>query len=258
MSAISKFHPLSLLAFLFVVSSCTFISGQGQIIDKQIDVGQFSSIEVHGSFEVELNQAAVQNVVAHGHENIIEKLNAEVSDNVLHLSLESGNYMDYELAIKVDVPTIENIVLSGSGDINIGTFVGLENVKIDLDGSGDIRSKGPMEVAHQATISLEGSGDIDLKLKAQNTIADLDGSGNIDLEGKTADLTVSLDGSGDIKTYKLMALNCKASIGGSGDVKVFASEKLDASIDGSGDIRYKGDPKVKADIDGSGSIEAVK
>ncbi|MDP6908661.1 MAG: head GIN domain-containing protein [Flavobacteriales bacterium] len=256
MSKHTIFKPVfNLIAILFL-ASCEFVTGQGPIVTKQMKVQSFDAIELDGSFNVELNQGTVQKVVAEGQENIIEKLVLEVQDDVLHLRLKPGNYRNFKLTVKITVPTIEGMNLSGSGDISIGTFVELEKLEVELDGSGDIRTEGAMEVLNNVEIDLDGSGDIKLKLKAVKVEADLDGSGIIILEGKTDKLEVSLDGSGDINTYDLKASKSEASIGGSGDIRVYASDKLDASISGSGDIRYKGNPEVESEVDGSGTVKA--
>ena len=248
----------SAIAFSLVVflSSCTYTTGEGPVVEKGFAMEHFQSVELEGSFDVTIEQGAQQNVVVAGNENIIDKLKLDVMDGVLYLSMEEGSYLNYELEVRLTVPVIKNVVLEGSGDIKMGTFVGLNNLTLSLDGSGDIDSDGPLEVKGITNINLEGSGDVDIILKAVEVDVQLEGSGDIDLAGSTEKLKVVLDGSGDISAYKLESLNCDAFLEGSGNIKVYASQNLKATLDGSGDIDYKGDPKVEASIDGSGSIEA--
>lgn len=226
------------------------------MVEKGFSKDPFQGVELEGSFNVNIQQGAAQNVVVLAQENIIDKLKMDVMDGVLYLSLEPGNYFNYELTVNLTMPTIESVVLSGSGDIVLGTFVGLNDLKVELDGSGDIETDGVLEITGKTEIELDGSGDIDLKMKATDVVADLDGSGDIDLSGTATWLKATLDGSGDIKSYKLEALNCEATLEGSGDIKVHASKNLEATLEGSGNIRYRGEPSVEAKIDGSGSIEA--
>mgnify|MGYP001405761225 CR=1 FL=1 len=56
---------------------------------------------------------------------------------------------------------------------------------------------------------------------------------------------------------RLKAENAKATTLGSGDIKVFASIKIDATINGSGNIRYSGGGSVSSVTHGSGSISAA-
>lgn len=244
------------LSLMLILSSCNYTTGQGPVVERGFALDAFQGVEMEGSFNVNIKQGTQQNVVVAGNENIIDKLKMEVMDGVLYLSLEPGSYFNYELEVNLTMPTVSRVVLSGSADIEVGTFVGLGDLDVFLEGSGDIESDGVLEVKGVANIELDGSGDIDLMMKADEVNAELDGSGDIDLAGTTNKLKVSLDGSGDISAYKLESLNCEATLEGSGNIRVFASKNLEANLEGSGDINYKGEPNVTAKIDGSGSIEA--
>lgn len=243
---------------MLFTTACDIVTGEGPIVEKGFAVEKFNSIELDGSFDVNLSQGTTQNVVVKGNENIIEKLRMTVSDQTLYLSLEPGSYINYELEVNIIVPDIEQIVLNGSGDIHLSTFVGISDLKVQLDGSGDIKTTDDsvVEVKGKGEITLEGSGDIDLHLKANSVNATLDGSGDIDLAGSANSLVAVLDGSGDIKAFDLEALKGDVSLDGSGSIKVFITKTLKASLDGSGDIEYRGEPKLEASVDGAGTISA--
>ncbi len=249
-------HAIFTLVASMAITSCTIITGDGPVVEKTIELEPFHSVHVDGSFDVEINQAAVQNVVVATQENIMERFKMSVMDGVLYLSIEPGTYLSYDLTVKLAMPTVSSIELDGSGDVKIGTFVGLQDLSIKLDGSGDVKGTGAVEVLSEATIDLQGSGDIELKLKAKAVELILDGSGDLEVSGQTNRLIASLNGSGDIDAADLKSIDCEVDVNGSGSAKVYASEKLKATLQGSGDIRYDGKPDVEAKIDGSGTIQA--
>ena len=242
---------------LLSLAACTYTTGEGQIVEKVLDVSSFNGIEMDGSFDVSIEQGAAQKVVAVGHENIIEKLQLSVLDDVLYISLEEGNYINYELEVRLTMPELTSASLDGSGDIRIGTFVNQNKLEIALDGSGDIETTNKSVLEYtEMNVELEGSGDIDLQVKTEELVAVIDGSGDVELEGVTDSFEAKLNGSGDIKAYKLEAINVLATLDGSGSIQVNAKKHLDASLNGSGDITYEGEPQVEASIDGSGSIKS--
>ena len=250
---------LSTALFIFstiLLSSCTVITGKGPVVERELKLDAFTGVQLDGSFNVSIEQGAQQKVLVLGNENILDKLKTDVLDGTLYISLEPGNYINYELEVRLTVTTIEHVVLNGSGDINLGTFVNIDHLNVELDGSGDIRSKGVLGILNKAELDMDGSGDIDLTLKASEVSARLQGSGDIELIGTTPKFSAFLDGSGDIKAFELESINCEVKLQGSGDIAVFASNKLVASLDGSGNIKYRGQPSVEANIDGSGSIDA--
>ena len=64
-----------------------------------------------------------------------------------------------------------------------------------------------------------------------------------------------LDGSGQARLLGLVARDVRAVIGGSGELLVTATDRLDASVPGSGEIIYAGNPAhVTKSVTGSGEI----
>lgn len=256
MKAQSLFTTALFVLITTIFSACNIITGDGPIIEKTIPMDPFHSVNVDGSFDVSIAQSTQQSVVVATQENIFQYFKKDVVDGVLYLSLEPGTYMSYDLSVRLGMPTVSNIVLDGSGDIKIGAFTGLNDLSIRVDGSGDLESTGVLEVLDDAEFDLQGSGDIYLKLNAQQVKANLNGSGDIKLEGEASKLFADLNGSGDIDASKLQTIQCEANLDGSGTIRVHAKELLKADLQGSGDIRYAGEPKVEASIDGSGVIKA--
>ncbi|MBU8932674.1 MAG: DUF2807 domain-containing protein [candidate division Zixibacteria bacterium] len=106
----------------------------------------------------------------------------------------------------------------------------------------------------------KGSGDIEIRnMDGEFFEFDLKGSGDIEMEGMIDELEINLAGSGDIDARDLIARDAIVVIKGSGDIRVHATEILDAAIYGSGDIDYYGKPDdVSKHVAGSGNIKRRK
>ncbi|MBL7793248.1 MAG: DUF2807 domain-containing protein, partial [Saprospiraceae bacterium] len=123
-----------------------------------------------------------------------------------------GNYE--KVKVWITVPTLKALSLAGSGDIITKTaFNGLDNLKMDIAGSGTIEVKGS---ANSASVDIAGSGDV----KAA------------DLETKSVE--VSIAGSGDCYIHAVDML--KVSVAGSGDVHYKGRPRVKTSIAGSGEV----------------------
>ena len=249
--------PMYLLLLLSISFSSCFaqIKGEGDIVDRQLKTGDFKSVKLKGSFNMIVTQGE-RNVSATGHGNIIDRLETTVENGTLILKLEKGNYRDYKLTVNVAAPDLNMIALAGSGDVWINDF-STKDMDVILDGSGDIVSKGKLDLNNRLNVRLSGSGDIKLDLIADNIESEVDGSGDIRLKGKTSMLTTSVNGSGDFHGQELKSDNCVASVNGSGDVRVNVTTELTGKVNGSGDIKFKGDPKVNSNVRGSGSINSL-
>ena len=106
-------------------------------------------------------------------------------------------------------------------------------------------------------ISLTGSGNISTTESFNFTDFEivLSGSGNFNLSGKGHSGLLKLDGSGNINTEGIETTVSTAILNGSGNIRVYAKERLTAVINGTGNIYYKGNPYEKYfTINGSGQI----
>ncbi len=209
--------------------------GKGDIVTRTISVEDFTGVKLSKAFDIVISQGDVQEIVAEGHENIINDLEIDVSGNTANFDLEKKCYSRYDLTVYVTVTDLSAVIIKGSGDIVINEFLNLENLEITIKGSGDIRAAGDLEIAGATDVSIEGSGDIYL-------------------QGTTETQNLTITGSGEYSAYNFISENCYITIKGSGDCEVYANSILDVYITGSGDVSYMGNPTVTTDIHGSGDV----
>ncbi len=190
------------------------IKGSGDIATESRDVKDFKGIHVSGSADIEITIGDSFDVEVKLDDNLLELLETEVRNGTLYISFAEGYSIRtrYGSRVIITMPELTEIEIRGSSDISA----------IDLDGA-------------ELSISIAGSGDIQL-------------------DGKIESFEVDIRGSGDVDARKLQTKEAHVSIKGSGDVKVAVEDYIDARISGSGDITYYGDPRVKKRVRGSGDI----
>jgi hypothetical protein len=124
---------------------------------------------------------------------------------------------------------------------------------LEISSSGNIYGENNFDV-EDVLLEIDGSGDMDLALDADDIDAVIEGSGNIQLEGTANDIFLRLEGSGLFRAFGLACRRANIRVDGSGDAEVTVAEELRVRILGSGDVLYKGNPVVDADINGSGRV----
>ena len=213
------------------------ITGNGTVVSEKRTTSSYNEIAVIGFFDVELVSGNEGNITVKGEENLLPYIKIEVVNQVLKIYSEKNKYF------------------SSSKGKQIIITVPFESInQVSLTGSGDILTKNRIQ-SKSFSAKLIGSGDMDLEVEADELDANLSGSGDLKLTGTTVNLNSNLNGSGDIDAANLKAKNVTATVSGSGDNTVFCSESLHARVSGSGDIEYKGDPKKKdTKVTGSGNI----
>jgi len=225
---------LALLGMLLPKNAQAFcVKGEGGIVTKELNVSSFEKISIECSADVQLRYGATQSVEAQGQSNVIDLLTLEVVNGKWKIDFSKSVCYNKEFTLFVTLPSIEEVRINGSGDVKGMTAFNQESFKIEIN----------------------GSGDVDMAVNANDVELEVDGSGDILLSGKSKSLDVEIDGSGDISAYDLMVENCSVDVNGSGDSKVYVDGYLHANINGSGDIYYKGNTnKVDISENGSGDV----
>jgi hypothetical protein len=229
------------LAILTSMSSCRkddgCTKGSGTITSEILYSPEFTGVKASGSFDIVIQQGEEHKIEAIGHPNIIDRIQTDVSGDLLTIDLESGCFRDFELAMHITLPSIDRLLLDGSGNINVLAMENDSDLEIDLRGSGDI-TLYEMELTQNLFVRIDGSGEV----KTYAAFPDL-----INLE-------IDIEGSGDYRGFDTESENCTVSINGSGDVRTHANSTLDVEINGSGNVHYRGAPAITVDISGSGDL----
>jgi hypothetical protein len=232
-----NFNLIKTIAVLFLMAttltlSAQRIKGNGKLIEKTRQVGDFESLGVAGSFDVFLVKGNEGRIELSVEENLESYLETEVENGKLKVKWKKGSniYTTKKTTVTVFFEELSGVALAGSGDIV----------------SRDVISTDEMDIA------VAGSGDIRLDLKVNSANAAVSGSGDVELSGTATAFDAAVAGSGDIEAYGLQSDRADLKISGSGTIHANVKNEIVARVSGSGNVKYKGNPKVE-DIKVSGS-----
>ncbi len=222
---------------LFILSVCLSYTTTAQ--KRTIDFSPFQEISFGIPGKLYLRQGP-QSVEIDCDDDIYEKIKFRISGN--KLIIESNSSWGWNNIQKSDVTL----------------YVSMENIEeINLSGSGEVIGEGEFETG-DLSISISGSGNMNLNASANYITTTISGSGRINLEGNAEKMKARISGSGNVKADNFIVDIVDASISGSGDVYITAKEEITAHISGSGNVYYNGDPKRKdAHASGSGKIRKM-
>lgn len=208
------------------------IDGNGPVVTQDINLADFSGVDLQMAADVFITQGSVQEVHIEGKQNIIDHIKRSVNGGVWEIETDHCVRDIGDMKIFITIPDITSLRISGSGRI-----VGQNTFAV-----GDI------------DLNISGSGDIDLGLEADDVTGKISGSGAIILEGTGDELDMKISGSGDLNAFDMEFRNAFLEITGSGDADVRVTDNLTVKITGSGDVFYKGNPVLDVTITGSGRV----
>ena len=256
-----------LLTLPFLMTSCDDgfglfdgkrIKGTGAVERTTREAKDFKSIDVQTSANVFVKQGTTFKVEVEAQKNIAELLETVVEDGTLKIKFKHGSWrLSFDkLNVYVEMPVVENLEISGSGDLTAETALTGDKIEVDITGSGNINIEKGL-TAKTLKVGIGGSGDIKIEgIEVGELSTKIAGSGELTLTGKADKAAYSVSGSGDVNASKLKSKAVEASVSGSGNISCNAEESLDAHASGSGDISYSGNATaVKTKVSGSGNIE---
>jgi len=125
--------------------------------------------------------------------------------------------------------------------------------EILVDGAAAIRGQGTF-TAETFALEINGAGNADLALDAQNVSVELNGAASVTLSGTAEHFRAGLAGAGSISARSLLAQHANVSLEGVGTIQVHAELSLDASAEGVGSITYWGNPELTSFAEGLATI----
>lgn len=265
-----KAQALALIAFIFCLTAAQAktVTGNGNIITKEVSVQSYDKIELGGSINYSGNSMGKKESPCFKYtqgknsplkitidENLFPLLEIQSSHNCLTIRTDNNTQIrPTRFTIEGSSKELKEIDICNCLDFRAQNSIKGESLEIGISGSSDVVFEHPVQL-RSCDFSISGSGDVRFSdLNCVELEGSVSGSGDIFLKGKAEKADYSVSGSGDISAYDFSVKKVECSVSGSGDAKVYATDDLDLSVSGSGEIKYKGSANVRQSKSGSGSI----
>ncbi|WP_179862124.1 head GIN domain-containing protein [Longibacter salinarum] len=228
------------------ISGYALPSASAQQVTETREVDPFTELHIKIPGDVELSQGSEQSVeiVARSQE-VMDALDVRVRSNRLVID---GDFDDSGL--------LDRLFGGGMDSDDLIFRITMTDISaLQIDGTGDIIGRTPIST-DDLEITVNGTGDVELNVSATTIETRVSGTGDVELSGEADEHDVSISGTGDVEAQDLKTKRTSASISGTGDCVVHATERLDARVSGLGDVQYIGSPaEIETSTSGLGSVE---
>lgn len=223
--------------FLFLpILVSNILMGQGTVKETR-NVSGFTKVIFGVSGNLYIRQGSEYRLEIEGNRSVLDEIDTEVSGGRLMIKRDVWRFTlrDEKVTVNITMPELEGLSVSGSGSAEVYEFSNIDDLELNVSGSGKLLANSLKTDELNCVIS--GSGDILLK-----------GEGSAD----RGEITIS--GSGSFRGEEVEIDHLTAKISGSGTCYCKAGDSLEAIVSGSGSIFYSGDPSVDARVSGSGRV----
>ncbi|MGJ3240708.1 MAG: head GIN domain-containing protein [Anaerolineae bacterium] len=223
---------------LLILSACDALldstAGNGNVVEETRTVSNFTEIRIATGGRVYVTLGDEYEITVNIDENLLDLLTTEVDDNTLVIDQRSNTGIrPTELTVRVTLPELEGIHITGAGDINVAP-VESDSFAISISGAGDVR--------------------VD-ELIADELDVEVSGAGNVVIEaGRVTKQDIRLSGAGNYNAGDVESETVEVNLSGVGAATINASESITGNLSGVGSITYSGDASVDVETSGVGSI----
>ena len=229
-----KIYPILLVCLVAISSSCNLKTYKGDPTTEKRSVEEYRKIKVKGPFDVVIDPNKESGLTITAPSDAMADIDTRVENGELIIDLDNSGYMSPDIEVVIANNQLEGVSIAGSGSF-----------------------EGEIETAKEISLTIGGSGNIDVRSNANHVYANISGSGNIKASGTCEMLEASISGSGNMNFDKLETQDAEVRISGSGGMKVNVTGNLEAEVSGSGSIQYSKSPKMlNKNISGSGSVSS--
>ena len=246
---------------LVLLSSTLFaqIRGNGNVVQNQRDVSEFSGIVIKSGIDLFVSQGDKSSLEIKADENLQQYIISEVKDKILYVYVEKGKNIWNSKAMDayVTVKDVNSIKVSGGGDVESQSTIKSDAIKIGISGGGDLEFN--LE-AQKAYCNVSGGGDVELSGNVKNFKAEISGGGDLEMNIECQKLYTEISGGGDAEIEAGSNVNtAKVKVSGGGDLGlVLVSQELDLSMSGGGDASLSGGTeKFEAVVKNGGDLYAT-
>lgn len=209
-------------------------------VGQATEMAAFDDVNAAGPFNVIYEQGNTCTVLVKGSIEQLEKMTIYVKDGGLYIDQRknepSGTFDG--LQVFVTSPSLDGIGIAGSGSLTAPEALTVNNITLEVAGSGAITLA--QLTCTDLRNDIAGSGKITLGVAQANKVNnEIAGSGDIDIAGLTCkDVKNVIAGSGDVIINNMNVDNVKSEIAGSGDVIMRGTVKNHSEdIAGSGKVK---------------------
>lgn len=219
----------------------------GKVVEKTIETGEFTGINVSGAVQVILLQSEdslFYSVTARGNEKCLEAYNIYVQDGKLiaqqkhNLGKIGGDAP--RITLTVSVPRLDDVELSGACILRQNsTFHQRQCFFVHASGASEVRF-ADFET-DMLILNLSGAGDVDMEKVNCIGGLEIDASGAADINGNITSQTfvANVSGAADVD----LCINC------SSDVSIHASGAADIELRGQCQNLHVDANKYSCDVD---------
>ena len=210
--------------------------GSGNTITRTFDYDNFTILDVHHGFYVDVTRADEFSIEIIIDDNLLEYLEVDKSGNTLKIRLQQPpEYRNVTLEANITMPDVSKLDLSGGSHTKITDF----------------------NLLHSLTIDLSEGSHFDGNISATDVDMEISGGSHLNLTGSADNLNLVGSGGSHLTMGSFIVDDAIVKITGGSEATINVNGKLDIEVSGGSRVVYDGEPAI-SDVNLSGGSTLKK
>ncbi|MFO7995616.1 MAG: head GIN domain-containing protein [Dehalococcoidia bacterium] len=207
-------------------------------MEKEYSFQEFDRVEVSSAVEFEMTQSADHSIKVTGYENLIERLEVEVSGQTLVIRLKPGSYFRNNVKAVIAMPELNKLVVSGASRGTAKGFTSADDFALEVSGA----SRVEMDIGvGNIAVDISGASTVTGELKAQDTRLMVSGASRCELSGTGGDTDLNVSGASRVNLLQFQIQNADVNISGASRASINMTGTLNVDLSGASSLEYTGD-----------------
>lgn len=257
--------PISLIIIVLSLTGLSNVIGQGNegngnVVEQERTVEEFSGISVKEGIELILTQGDKYSVVVITDENLQDEVITKVDNGDLKIYPENVRNPT-RLTIKVEFISIsaisakEGVEVEGTTPFELDELaisclegcemsieLNAENLALSLVEGCEMRLKGTI---NSIALSIVEGCELSADINGEDIACSIVEGSEVDLDGKYETATYSVVEGSELSASNLIAENCTVSANEGSEADVYATKNLVVDARGESEVKYSGNPESK-------------
>ena len=265
------------VAVILVIAGLTTISMFGQRKETRA-VSGFTGIDASSVFDVTVTKGSAESLTIEADENVMQYVRSEVRNGVLRLyldrSAEKNTRNIKTLKASVVMKDLDKVSLSGASKLTAkdlftpNSFTGecsgvssmtvnVSTGKLSIEASGASKIQLKANVTNDAKLSVSGTSNTEIELKALNIKFNSSGASKINLTGSAIDINIETSGTSRFQAGDFTVKSATVNSSGAGNVTIHVTDNLKVNSSGTSSVNYKGSPTITFNSSGASKIRSI-
>ena len=254
--------PIVLTAVVITAAlfpGCT-LTGAGDIITAQVEIADFTSVDVADTFEVEITPSDSFSVTVSADKNTYDYVFVGRQGDTLKIYLNPRNiFADFTvksrtLKATVTMPVLYGLRLSGASKGTVSGFKSSDNLSIEVSGASSLEMTD-IEVG-DAQFEISGASKVTGGMKANDMKFQVSGASKVVLQGTGNSVVLNASGASNVNLNYLPLNYADVTLSGASEATIDVKVTLDMVVSSASRLYFLGNPTIgNMNISGASTVK---